>query len=81
MDLGPPRRSATHRAAYKDMLARLRGARISAGLTQAAAARALRRPQSYVSKCELGERRIDPIELDEFARLYGRPLRYFIQRR
>lgn len=33
------------------------------GLTQAEVARELRRPQSFVSKVELGERRIDVIEL------------------
>lgn len=38
---------------------------------------ALQRPLSFVSKCELGERRIDPIDLRDFANLYGRPLDYF----
>jgi hypothetical protein len=31
------------------------------------------------SKCESGERRVDVIELTEFARLYGRPLDFFIR--
>jgi hypothetical protein len=31
-----------------------------------------------VSKCESGERRIDVLELDRFAQLYGRPLGYFV---
>ncbi len=49
---------------------RLRAAREAAGLTQAEAAQALGRPQSFVSKCESGERRIDVVELLAFARLY-----------
>jgi hypothetical protein len=30
-----------------------------------------------VSKCESGERRVDIVELKEFARLYGRGLSFF----
>jgi len=39
----------------------------------------LRRPQSYVSKCESGERRVDVVELAEFARLYRKDLNFFIR--
>jgi transcriptional regulator with XRE-family HTH domain len=60
------------------MLRRLRAARKHAGLTQVDVAMALRLPQSYVTKCELGERRIDPIELQQFAELYGRRVTYFL---
>ena len=42
-------------------------ARQAAGLTQAELAARLRRPQSYVSKYESGERRLDVIELIEAA--------------
>ncbi len=41
-------------------------------------ARKLRRPQSFVSKCESGERRVDVVELAEFARLYRKPLSFFM---
>jgi transcriptional regulator with XRE-family HTH domain len=53
------------------MCERLRAAREDAGFTQADAADALSRPQNFVSKCETAERRIDAIELAEFAELYG----------
>jgi hypothetical protein len=45
-------------------------------LTQVDVARELRRPQSFVSKCEGGERRVDVVELNEFSRLYGIPLNF-----
>lgn len=38
----------------------------------------LKKTQAFVSKCELGERRIDPVELADFAMLYGQPLDYFV---
>ncbi len=58
------------------MLAKLRQARQAAGLTQVAVATHFRRPQSFVSKCESGERRIDPTELQVFTRLYGKPIAF-----
>jgi transcriptional regulator with XRE-family HTH domain len=66
---------------YRAMLARLRSARKAAGMTQTDVAKALKRPQSFVSNCESGERRVDVVELLEFARLYEKPLSYFLPRR
>jgi transcriptional regulator with XRE-family HTH domain len=57
-----------HKPRYKAMLKRLRAARLDAGLTQVHVAKALHRTQAFVSKCESGERRIDPIDLLDFAR-------------
>lgn len=56
------------------MRQRLRAAREAAGLTQVEAAQKLGLFQNFVSKCETGERRLDPIELAEFAELYGTTL-------
>jgi hypothetical protein len=47
----------------------IRQARVVAGITQVPAAVALRKPQSFVSKCESGGRRVDVIELQDFAKL------------
>jgi transcriptional regulator with XRE-family HTH domain len=56
---------------YAQMLVLLRRARKAAGLTQADVARAFGRTQGAISKMEAGEIRIDPIELQRFAELYG----------
>ena len=63
---------------YQEMLKRLKKARKQAGLTQVQVATALKRPQSFVSKCESGERRIDAIELATYAKLYKKKVVWFI---
>ena len=63
---------------YMRMLLRLREARAAAGLTQAVVAKHFEQPQSFVSKCESGERRIDPIELARFGKLYKQPIEFFL---
>ena len=73
--------ATTRRPEYQWFLQRLREARVAAGLTQVEVARKLRRHQSYVSKCESGERRLDPVELAALARLYGKPVKYFLRDR
>lgn len=45
-------------------------ARRKSGLTQVQAAKRLRRPQSYVSDVERGQRRIDVVELVRLCRLF-----------
>ncbi|MGH7654431.1 MAG: helix-turn-helix domain-containing protein [Gemmatimonadaceae bacterium] len=75
------RKSAIYEGAYQLLIKRVREARLEAGLTQSKVAAALGRPLSFVSKCELGERRIDPIDLEKFADLYGKPFEYFFAKR
>ncbi len=70
---------STYSARYRALLLRLKQARQQAGLTQAEVAAALRRPQSFVSKCESGERRLDVVELEELARLYRKPIAFFLR--
>jgi len=50
---------STYSSKYRRLLARLREARVGAGLTQTEVATAVSRTQSFVSKCESGERRLD----------------------
>lgn len=46
-------------------------------MTQVQAAEQMGWPQSYVSKCESGERRVDAVELRRLARIYGVPVAFF----
>jgi transcriptional regulator with XRE-family HTH domain len=63
---------------YQIFLEKLRQARHEAGLTQVDVAKLLNKPQSFVSKCESGERRVDFIELLDFTKIYNKPLDFFI---
>ncbi len=69
--------SNVHSTAYQEFLKRLKQARVEAKLTQIDVAKKLRKPQSFVSKIESGERRLDFIEVQRLARLYGKPLDFF----
>lgn len=52
-----------HSEDYRALLTLLRRLREEAGLTQVELAERLGRPQSFVSKVEVGERRLDVAEL------------------
>ncbi len=71
---------STHSPPYRYMLEQLKTARREAGLTQEAVAELLSTTQAFVSKVERGERRIDPVELAEFAAVYEKELGYFLLR-
>jgi transcriptional regulator with XRE-family HTH domain len=58
-------------------LKRLKQAREEAKLTQVQVAKLLSRPQSFISKSESGERRVDFVELQHLARIYRKPLSFF----
>ena len=59
---------------YKKLIERLKQARLDAGLSQQVVADELNKPQSYVSKVESGDRRLNIIEVKEFAKLYKKKL-------
>ena len=64
---------------HKNIVERLRQARLDAGLEQKQVADRLGRTQSYISKIESGQRRIDVVQLKAFARIYKKDLDYFIK--
>ncbi len=52
-----------HETSYRLLLERIRSVRRAADVTQAELAKRLGTDQSFVSKCERGERRLDVVEL------------------
>ncbi len=63
-------------SAYERLRLKLKETRIEAGLTQAEVARMLGRPQSFISKVETRERRVDFLELQMLAKIYGKSPSY-----
>jgi transcriptional regulator with XRE-family HTH domain len=61
-----------HSKEYAVVLQRLKKARHEADLTQVEVADKLGHHQSYISKIESGERRVDVVELKRIAKLYGK---------
>lgn len=64
---------------HKYLVSQLKKAREEAGLDQMTVANFLGRTQSYVSKVESGQRRIDVVQLKQFARIYKKPMDYFLR--
>ncbi|HOF44916.1 MAG TPA: helix-turn-helix transcriptional regulator [Candidatus Pacearchaeota archaeon] len=65
---------------HKFVVEQLKKARIEAGLDQEKAAELLRKTQSYISKVESGQRRIDIVQLKEFAKIYKKEVDFFIKK-
>ena len=66
-----------HSREYREIIQKLKAARMASGLTQTEVALKLKKPQSYVSKIERGERRIDVVELKQLLKIYRKGLRDF----
>lgn len=64
---------------YAYFVERLRKARKETGLTQVEVARKLKRPQSHISNVESGQQRVDVVELQIFAKIYKKDIKYFIK--
>jgi ribosome-binding protein aMBF1 (putative translation factor) len=67
-----------YQKAYNAFRERLIKARKDAGLTQDEVNDRIGKPHSFISKCELGERRVDFVELQLLARIYGKNLSFFV---
>ncbi len=65
---------------HRYIIEQLKKAREQAALSQEEVAKILHKTQSYISKIESGQRKIDIVQLKEFAKIYKKPLDYFIKR-
>lgn len=73
------KKKTIYKPKYDTIIQRLRTAREEAGLKQDYVNETLGKYQSYLSKIEHGDRRIDIIELMELANIYGKELSYFVK--
>ena len=64
---------------YALFIERMKKARLESGLKQVDVAKKMKRPQSYISRVESGEYRLDILEVKEFAKLYKKNIEYFLK--
>lgn len=64
---------------HKLLIKRLVQARKKAGLSQVEVAKKLQTTQPNISMIEAGQRRIEVLELMEFARLYRHGIKHFLK--
>ena len=70
-------RDREYQDAYRMFRRRLMQARKEAGMTQREVCTKMGKSTSFISKCELGERRVDYVELQKLARIYRKPISFF----
>jgi transcriptional regulator with XRE-family HTH domain len=63
---------------YRKLVNRLKQARLEAALTQKEVSKHLGKCQSYVSKIESGQLMIDILTLKKIAKIYKKPIEFFI---
>ena len=66
---------------YSEFAKKLKSARMEAGLTQIEVAKKFKKTQSYISKSEAGEQRLDIVEVKKFANLYGKDINFFMPKK
>jgi len=64
---------------HKYIVEQLKKARKEAGLEQVEVAKLLGKTQSYISKIESGQRRIDIITSKELAKIYKKDIKFFLK--
>jgi transcriptional regulator with XRE-family HTH domain len=72
-------KKAIYSKEHKYLIKCLKKARQEAGLDQNRVAKLLKVTQSYISKVESGQRRIDIVQLKEFARIYKKQITFFVE--
>ncbi len=72
-------KNGIYSSGHKFLAQQLKKAREASGFDQKEVAELLGKTQSYVSKIEAGQRRIDVIQLQEFAKIYKKKIEFFIK--
>ena len=72
-----PKNKAYQRA-YSAFRKRLVTARTDSGMKQSEVNDLIGKPRTFISKCELGERRVDFVELQLLAKIYHKNLSFFV---
>ena len=72
--------ASLHSAPYKRFLREIKAMRLGAKLTQEQLAKKLHKPQTYVSKSESGERRLDLVEWLAFCKACRQDPKAFLDR-
>lgn len=67
-----------YQKAYATFRERIIRARKDARMTQGQVNERMGKPHSFISKCELGERRVDFVELQMLAKIYGKSISFFL---
>ncbi len=73
-----PAKKTIYSKEHQRLVGLLIKAREEAKLRQEDAADKLGRTQSYISKIESGQRRIDLVQLQELAKIYKKPTKFFL---
>ena len=76
----PQAKKSIHKPEFALVLKLLREVRTKAGLTQTELGQRLARPQTYVSDCELGIRRLDILQVHEWCQACGTTLLAFTRK-
>lgn len=63
---------------YKRLVQRLKKARFDCGLNQVTVGKLLKKDQTFISKVEAGQYRLDAIQLSQFAKIYKKDIKYFL---
>ena len=71
--------SSLYSKEHKNIVQKLIKARREAGIDQVDVAKKLGKSQSYLSKIESGQRKIDVIQLQKFAKFYNKDINYFLK--
>jgi len=65
-------------AKHKNLVEKLKNARNEANISQEELAKKLNRTQSFISKLENGQVRVDAILLNELAHIFKKTINYFM---